>query len=55
MEKLLGRIGEGGPARIAEMYAERVDRKLDRPKAGHGRAATLWIRGCPGPRRHPRR
>lgn len=44
VETLLGRIGEGDPARIAELYAERGDWKLDWPEAEHGRAATPWIR-----------
>ncbi|MGR8008603.1 nuclear transport factor 2 family protein [Streptomyces hypolithicus] len=42
--KLLRRIGEGEPERIAELYAERGDWKLDWPEAEHGRAATPWIR-----------
>ncbi|WP_329391876.1 nuclear transport factor 2 family protein (plasmid) [Streptomyces sp. NBC_01351] len=44
LEELLRRIGEGDPERIAEMYAERGDWKLDWPEAEHGRAATPWIR-----------
>ena len=44
VEELLRRIGEGDPERIAEMYAERGDWKLDWPEAEHGRAATPWIR-----------
>ncbi|MFE7608779.1 MULTISPECIES: nuclear transport factor 2 family protein [Streptomyces] len=42
--ELLRRIGEGDPERIAELYAERGDWKLDWPAAEHGRAATPWIR-----------
>src|SRR5690349_2907984 len=44
VEELLRRIGEGDPERIAELYAERGDWKLDWPEAEHGRAATPWIR-----------
>lgn len=44
VEELLRRIGEGDPERIAELYAERIDWKLDWPEAEHGRAATPWIR-----------
>ncbi|MFH9549219.1 nuclear transport factor 2 family protein [Streptomyces sp. NPDC017435] len=46
VRELLRRIGEGDPARIAELYAERSDWKLDWPDAEHGRAgsATPWIR-----------
>ncbi|WP_241564490.1 nuclear transport factor 2 family protein [Nonomuraea polychroma] len=40
VEELLRRIGEGDPERIAEMYAERGDWKLDWPEAARstGRA-----------------
>ncbi|AZM50842.1 ketosteroid isomerase [Streptomyces sp. WAC 06738] len=44
VEELLRRIGEGDPARIAELYAEQSDWKLDWPEAEHGRPATPWIR-----------
>ncbi|MEV6551141.1 nuclear transport factor 2 family protein [Streptomyces sp. NPDC051597] len=44
VEELLRRIGEGDPDRIAELYAETADWKLDWPEAEHGRAATPWIR-----------
>ncbi|MCW8219820.1 MULTISPECIES: nuclear transport factor 2 family protein [Streptomyces] len=44
VHELLRRIGEGDPERIAEMYAARIDWKLDWPEAEHGRAATPWIR-----------
>ncbi|MFI7309033.1 nuclear transport factor 2 family protein [Streptomyces hygroscopicus] len=44
VEELLRRIGEGDPERIAELYAERSDWKLDWPEAEHGWAATPWIR-----------
>ncbi|MCX4549271.1 nuclear transport factor 2 family protein [Streptomyces sp. NBC_01387] len=44
VEELLGRIGEGDPARVAELYAARVDWKLDWPETEHGRTATPWIR-----------
>jgi ketosteroid isomerase-like protein len=42
--ELLRRIGEGDPERIAAMYAERSDWRLDWPEGEHGRAATPWIR-----------
>ncbi|MFE9792750.1 nuclear transport factor 2 family protein [Streptomyces goshikiensis] len=44
VEELLRRIGEGNPERIAELYAEQGDWKLDWPEAEHGRTATPWIR-----------
>lgn len=44
VEDLLARIGEGDPERIAELYADGADWKLDWPEAEHGRAATPWIR-----------
>ncbi|QKW27622.1 nuclear transport factor 2 family protein [Streptomyces seoulensis] len=44
VDELLRRIGQGEATRIAEMYAERGDWKLDWPEAEHGRAATPWIR-----------
>ncbi|MYV55440.1 ketosteroid isomerase [Streptomyces sp. SID3212] len=45
VRELLRRIGEGDPAGIAEMYAVRVDWKLDWPEAEHGRrTGTPWIR-----------
>lgn len=44
VEDLLGRIGEGDPARIAELYADGADWKLNWPEAEHGRTATPWIR-----------
>lgn len=44
VEELLHRIGEGDPERIAELYAERGDWKLNWPDAEHGRTATPWIR-----------
>lgn len=44
VEELLRRIGEGVPERIAELYAERGEWKLDWPEAEHGRSATPWIR-----------
>ncbi|MFI9834208.1 nuclear transport factor 2 family protein [Streptomyces sp. NPDC051913] len=42
--ELLRRIGQGDPERIAELYAEHGDWKLDWPEDEHGRAATPWIR-----------
>lgn len=44
VDELLRRIGEGVPESIAELYAERVDWKLNWPEDEHGRAATPWIR-----------
>ncbi|MEU4578277.1 nuclear transport factor 2 family protein [Nonomuraea sp. ATR24] len=44
VQELLRRIGEGDPRRIAELYADDADWKLDWPEAEHGRAATPWIR-----------
>ncbi|MDA2812308.1 nuclear transport factor 2 family protein [Nocardiopsis sp. RSe5-2] len=43
-EELLYRIGEGDTERIAELFADDVDWKLDWPEAEHGRPATPWIR-----------
>jgi ketosteroid isomerase-like protein len=42
--ELLRRIGDGDPERVGEMYADRVDWKLNWPPHEHGRAATPWIR-----------
>ncbi len=44
VEDLLHRIGEGDAERIAELFGEQVDWKLDWPEAEHGRSATPWIR-----------
>ncbi|MEV1068737.1 nuclear transport factor 2 family protein [Streptomyces sp. NPDC050263] len=46
VQELLRRIGEGDPERIAELYAEPGDWKLDWPEDEHGRvrSATPWIR-----------
>lgn len=44
VEELLRRIGDGDPERIAELYADGADWKLDWPEAEHGRPATPWIR-----------
>lgn len=44
VEELLRRIGSGDAERIADLYAERVDWRVDWPAAEHGRAATPWIR-----------
>ncbi|MFD5318292.1 nuclear transport factor 2 family protein [Streptomyces sp. NPDC127098] len=44
VQELLGRMGEGDPARIAELFAEPVDWRVDWPADEHGRAATPWIR-----------
>ncbi|MET8111724.1 nuclear transport factor 2 family protein [Streptomyces prasinus] len=44
VEELLRRIGRGDPDRIAELYAEPCDWRLDWPQDEHGSAATPWIR-----------
>ncbi|GGW46159.1 ketosteroid isomerase [Streptomyces lucensis JCM 4490] len=44
VQELLGRIGRGDPDRIAELYADGCDWRLDWPQEEHGRAATPWIR-----------
>ncbi|MEU0073995.1 nuclear transport factor 2 family protein [Streptomyces sp. NPDC006332] len=44
VQDLLLRIGEGDPERIAELYAERADWKLNWPEGEHGSAETPWIR-----------
>ncbi|MFD8807135.1 nuclear transport factor 2 family protein [Streptomyces sp. NPDC059597] len=44
VEELLRRIGEGDPDRVAELYAEQVDWRLNWPESEHGRTATPWIR-----------
>ncbi|WP_067480190.1 nuclear transport factor 2 family protein [Actinomadura hibisca] len=44
VEELLLRIGEGDPERIAALYAEQGDWKINWPEAEHGRTATPWIR-----------
>lgn len=44
VQELLGRMGAGDPDRIAELYADGADWRLDWPEAEHGRAATPWIR-----------
>ncbi|MEO3756255.1 nuclear transport factor 2 family protein [Streptomyces sp. B6B3] len=43
---LLSRIGTGDTDRIAELFAETVDWRLDWPESEHGRAGspTPWIR-----------
>lgn len=44
VEELLRRIGAGDPDRVAELYADPADWKLNWPEDEHGRAATPWIR-----------
>jgi ketosteroid isomerase-like protein len=44
VEDLLHRIGHAEPERIAELYAEHADWKLNWPEDEHGRSATPWIR-----------
>ncbi|MFF0575479.1 nuclear transport factor 2 family protein [Streptosporangium saharense] len=41
-EAFLRRLGEGDPDRIAELFAERVEWRLDWPEEGH--PAVPWIR-----------
>lgn len=43
-EELLRRIGAGDPERIAELYADQGDWKLNWPQDEHGHPATPWIR-----------
>ncbi|MDQ0597046.1 ketosteroid isomerase-like protein [Streptomyces canus] len=43
-EELLRRIGAGDPERIAELYADQGDWKLNWPQDEHGSPATPWIR-----------
>ncbi len=40
--EFLGRLADGDPARIAELFADAVDWQLDWPEAGH--PAVPWIR-----------
>ncbi|MFF4415648.1 nuclear transport factor 2 family protein [Streptosporangium sp. NPDC001559] len=42
VEDFLRRLGEGDPDRIAELFADRVDWRLDWPVGGH--PAVPWIR-----------
>jgi uncharacterized protein len=44
VEELLRRLGADDPERVAELFADHVDWRLDWPAAEHGRAATPWIR-----------
>ncbi|NNN32655.1 SnoaL-like domain-containing protein [Streptomyces sp. S3(2020)] len=44
IEELLRRIGAGDPERIAELYADEGDWKLNWPQDEHGRPETPWIR-----------
>ncbi|GAB2874643.1 nuclear transport factor 2 family protein [Streptomyces mayteni] len=44
VQELFGRIGAGDQDRIAELFAEPVDWRVDWPEGEHGRAATPWIR-----------
>lgn len=44
VEELLHRIGRGDSERIAELYADDADWKLNWPEDEHGRPATPWIR-----------
>ncbi|MEV7859675.1 nuclear transport factor 2 family protein [Streptomyces hirsutus] len=44
VEELLRRIGHGDPDRIAELYADPCDWRLDWPQDEHGSTATPWIR-----------
>lgn len=44
VERLLQRIGTGDADQIAELYAEKVDWKVNWPESEHGRPETPWIR-----------
>ncbi|MEU5797403.1 nuclear transport factor 2 family protein [Streptomyces sp. NPDC047813] len=44
VRELLARIGAGDPDRIARLYAEECDWRLDWPEEEHGRPDTPWIR-----------
>lgn len=44
VEELLRRIGQGDAERIAELYTDGCDWRLDWPEEEHGRADTPWIR-----------
>ncbi|MEV5572912.1 nuclear transport factor 2 family protein [Spirillospora sp. NPDC052269] len=44
VETLFARVAEGDPERIAAMFADACDWKLNWPDAEHGRAETPWIR-----------
>jgi ketosteroid isomerase-like protein len=44
VEELLLRIGRGDAERIADLYADPADWRLNWPEDEHGRAATPWIR-----------
>ncbi|MFE2069350.1 nuclear transport factor 2 family protein [Streptomyces sp. NPDC059467] len=43
VEELLRRIRAGDPGPIAELYAEDLDWRLNRPEDEHDRPATSWI------------
>lgn len=43
-ERLLERIAEGDPERIAELHAEQVDWLVNWPETEHHRLETPWIR-----------
>jgi len=44
VQELLARIEAGEPDRIAELYADDCDWRLDWPEEEHGRPDTPWIR-----------
>jgi ketosteroid isomerase-like protein len=44
VEELLLRIGRGDAERIADLYADPADWRLNWPEDEHGRAPTPWIR-----------
>lgn len=44
VDDFLNRLAAGDPERIAELYADHCDWRLDWPEDEHGRAATPWIR-----------
>jgi ketosteroid isomerase-like protein len=44
VQELLGRMGEGDPDRIAELFADDCDWRLDWPDDEYDSVATPWIR-----------
>lgn len=44
VDELLRRIAAGDPTRIADLYADACEWRLDWPEDAHGRAETPWIR-----------
>ncbi|RFU36703.1 ketosteroid isomerase [Actinomadura logoneensis] len=44
VEDLLGRIAAGAPDRLAALFADPCDWRVNWPEAEHGRPETPWIR-----------